>query len=73
MDVDVVERAIKASLEEALKRARRAEEGLKRAQQGRRGGGGDAKLAEALEEYARCVAELTYYLRSPGRDRDTDA
>ena len=45
MDIDVLERAIKSSLE----------------------------LAEALEEYNRCVAELTYYLKASGRHRDTDA
>ena len=73
MDIDVVERAIKASLEEALKKTRRADEVLKKAQQGGRGGGGNPKLAEALEEYTRCVAELTYYLKSPGQNRDTDA
>ncbi len=73
MDIDVVERAIKSSLEEALKRMRRADEELKKAQQGGRRGGGNPKLAEALEEYARCVAELTYYLKSSGRNRDTDA
>jgi hypothetical protein len=72
MDIDVIEKAIKASLEEALKRMRRADEGLKKAQQGGRGGG-NPKLAEALEEYTRCVAELTYYLKASGRNRDTDA
>ena len=71
MDIDVVERAIKSSLEEALKRMRRADEELKKAQQGGRGGG-NPKLAEALEEYARCVGELTYYLKASGRNRDTD-
>lgn len=34
MDIDVVEKAIKASLEETLKRMRRADEELKKAQQG---------------------------------------
>ena len=46
MDIDVVERAIKASLEEALKKTRRADEALKKAQQGGRGGG-NTKVAEA--------------------------
>ena len=71
MDIDVIEKAIKASLEEALKRTRRAEEELKKAQQGGRGVG-NAKLAEALEEYARCVDELTYYLKASDQNRDTN-
>jgi hypothetical protein len=33
---------------------------------------GTPKLAEALEEYTRCVEELTYYLKASGRNRDTD-
>lgn len=72
MDIDVVERAIKSSLEEALKRMRRAEEELNKAQQGGRGVG-NPKLAEALEEYNGCLAELTYYLKSPGQRRDPKA
>jgi len=72
VDIDVVEKAIKASLEEALKRARRAEEELKKAEQGGRGVG-TPRLAEALEEYTRCVQELTYYLKASDRDRDNDA
>jgi hypothetical protein len=75
MDIDVLERAIKASLEEALKRMRDADEELTKAQQGGRGER-NLKLAEALEEYNRCVAELTYYLkasRDPSQHRDTDA
>jgi hypothetical protein len=71
MDIDVIEKAIKSSLEEALKRTRRAEEELKKAEQGGRGMG-NPKLAEALEEYNRCVAELTYYLKASDRDHDTD-
>ena len=70
MDIDVVEKAIKSSLEETLKRTRRAEEELKKAQQGGRSVG-NPKLVEALEEYARCVEALTYYLKASGRDRDT--
>ncbi|HEV2091687.1 MAG TPA: hypothetical protein VGR18_00830 [Rubrobacter sp.] len=72
MDIDVIEKAIKASLEETLKRTRRAEEELKKVQQGGRGGGDPTKLAEALEEYTRCVDELTYYLKATGRNRDTN-
>jgi hypothetical protein len=71
MDVDVIETAIKASLEETLKRTRRAEGELKKAEQGGRGVG-TPKLAEALEEYTRCVEELTYYLKASSRNRDTD-
>lgn len=72
MDIDVVERAIKASVEEALKRMRQADADLTKAQQGGRGER-NLRLAEALEEYNRCVAELTYYLKASGRHRDTDA
>ncbi len=72
MDIDVVERAIKASLEEALKRMRQAEARLTKAQQGGRGER-NLRLAEALEEYNRCVAELTYYLKSSSRQHETDA
>ena len=63
MDIDVVERAIKSSLEDALKRMRQAEARLTKAQQAARGER-NLKLAEALEEYNRCVAELTYYLKA---------
>ncbi len=71
MDIDVVERAIKSSLEEALKRMRQADAQLTKAQQAGRGER-NLRLAEALEEYNRCVAELTYYLKASGRHRDTD-
>ena len=71
MDIDVIERAIKNSLEEALKRMRDAEAQLAKAQQGGRGER-NLKLAEALEEYNGCVAELTYYLKASSRQRDTD-
>ena len=72
MDIDVVERAIKSSLEEALKRMREADAQLTKAQQGGRSDR-NLRLAEALEEYNRCLAELTYYLKASGRHRDTDA
>ena len=71
MDIDVVERAIKSSLEEALKRMRDAEARLREAQQGGRSKG-NSKLAEALEEYNECVAELTSYVKASSRKRDTD-
>ena len=71
MDIGVIEKAIKASLEEALQRTRRADEELKKAEQGGRGVG-NPKLAEVLEEYTRCVEELTYYLKASGRNRDTN-
>ena len=72
MDIDVIEKAIKSSLEEALKRTRRADEELKKAQQGRPGVG-NPKLVEALEKYIGCVAELTYYLKASDQNRDTNA
>ena len=72
MDIDVVERAIKSSLEEALKRMREADAQLTKAQQGGRSDR-NLRLAEALEEYNRCLAELTYYLKASGRHRDTDS
>ena len=72
VDIDVLERAIKTSLEEALKRMRDADAELAKAQQAGRGER-NLKLAEALEEYNRCVAELTYYLKASSRPRDTDA
>ncbi len=72
MDIDVVERTIKSSLEEALKRTRDADAQLTKAQQGGRSDR-NLRLAEALEEYNRCLAELTYYLKASGRHRDTDA
>ena len=72
LDIDVIERAIKSSLETALKRMRDAESQLTKAQQGGRGEG-NLKLAEALEEYNGCLAELTYYLKASSRQGDTDA
>lgn len=72
MDIDVVERAIKSSVEDALKRMRDAEAQLTKAQQGGRGGERNQTLAEALEEYNRCLAELTYYLKASSRRSDTD-
>ncbi len=72
MDIDVVERAIKSSLEDALKRMRDAEARLTKAQQAGRGER-NLKLAEALEEYNGCVAELTYYLKASSPERYTDA
>jgi len=60
-DIEFAERTIKASMEVALKRMRQAEQKLEKAQ---RATGGDkaAQLAEALEEYNRCLAELVDYL-----------
>ena len=65
-DIDFAERTIKASTEAAMKRMRQAEEKLERTQ---RGTGGDkaAQLAEALEEYNRCLAELVDYLNVSSR------
>jgi uncharacterized caspase-like protein len=71
MDIDVVERAIRSSLEEALKRMRQADAQLTKVQQGGRGKT-NTQLAEALAQYNRCVAELTEYLNVSSRQRDTD-
>ena len=71
VDIEVLERAIKTSLEEALKRMRDADDALTKAQQAGRSDR-NIKLAEALEEYNGCVAELTYYLKASSRQRDTD-
>jgi hypothetical protein len=74
MDIDFLERAIKSSLEEALKRMRDADAELTKAQQGGRDER-NLKLAEALEEYNRCAAELTYYLKASSHSSqhcDTD-
>jgi hypothetical protein len=71
IDIEVVERTIKASIEEALKRMRKADEKLTRAQQG--GRGRERELAEASNEYNRCVAELADYLNVSSRHRDSGA
>ena len=71
MDIDVIEKAIKTSLEETLKRTRQADEELKKAQQGGRSVG-NPELVGALEKYTRCVDELTYYLKASGRNRETN-
>jgi hypothetical protein len=65
-DIDFAERIIKASADAALKRMRQADEKLERAQRGT-GGNKEAQLAEALEEYNRCVAELVDYLNVSSR------
>ena len=77
MDIDVVEKVIKASVEEALKRMRQAEARLTKVQQGRVRAEMSTQLAEALAEYNRGVAELMEYLnvskrQSPHRDTDDD-
>ena len=66
-----MEKSIKASVEEALKRMRQADEKLTRAQQG--GRVREADLAEALNEYNRCVAELADYLNVSSRHRGKEA
>jgi hypothetical protein len=43
----------------------------RKAQQGGRSVG-TPKLAEALEEYTKCVDELTYYPKAPDQNRDTN-
>jgi hypothetical protein len=64
-DIDFAERIIKASADAALKRMRQADEKLERAQRAK--GDKDAQLAEALEEYNRCVAELVDLLKVSSR------
>src|SRR5687768_9597766 len=71
MDIELVEKAIKSSVEEALKRMRQADAQLTKAQQGVRGER-NIQLAEALAEYNRCLAELTEYLSVSNRHRHTD-
>jgi hypothetical protein len=66
-DIDFTERIIKASADAALKRMRQADEKLERAQRATGGGDKEAQLAEALEEYNRCVAELVDYLNVSSR------
>jgi outer membrane protein TolC len=75
MDIEVVEKVIKASVEEALKRMRQADERLTNVQQGRARAEMSTQLAEAMAEYNRGVAELMEYLnvskrQSPHRDTD---
>jgi hypothetical protein len=65
-DIDFAERTIKASMEAAMKRMRQADEKLERVQRAQ-GGDKDAHLAEALEEYNRCLAELVDYLNVSSR------
>ena len=63
MDIDVIEKAIKVSLEETLKRTRRAEE-LKKAQQGGRaiaedaGYAADQRVVGALGQLDETADEL---------------
>ncbi len=64
-DIEYAERIIKASADAALKRMRQADEKLERAQ--RATGEKAVPLAEALEEYNRCVAELVDYLNVSSR------
>ena len=70
-EIEFVERTITASMEAALKRMRQADEKLEKAQ---RAPGGDkaAQLAEALEEYNRCLAELVDYLNVSSRHPRAD-
>jgi hypothetical protein len=59
-DIEYAERTIQSSMEEALKRMRQADEKLEIAQRAPRDK--DTQLAQALEEYNRCVAQLVDYL-----------
>ena len=72
IDIEVVERTIKASIDEALRRMRQADEKLTRAQQ-KGGRGRERELAEALSEYNRCVAELVDYLNVSSQQRNSEA
>ncbi len=65
-DIDFAESAIKASTDAALKRMRQADEKLERAQRATSDKAA-TQLAEALEEYNRCVAELVDYLNVSSR------
>jgi prephenate dehydrogenase len=64
-DIEYAARIIETSTTAALKRMRQAEEKLDKAQRATRNK--DAQLAEALEEYNRCVAELADYLSVSSR------
>jgi hypothetical protein len=72
-DIGFLLRATNASMEAfmALKRMRQADENLEKAQ---RASGGDkaARLAEALEEYNRRLAELVEYLNVSSRHHRAD-
>ena len=71
IDIEVMERTIKAAIDEELRRMRQADEKLTRAQQG--GRGRERELAEALSEYNRCVTELVDYLNVSSRHRNSEA
>jgi hypothetical protein len=64
-DIEYAARIIEASTAAAIKRMRQADEKLERAQRATREK--DTQLVEALEEYNRCVAELTDYLNVSSR------
>ena len=59
-DIEYAARIIESSTAASLKRMRQAHEKLERAQRATRDK--ESQLAEALEEYNRCVAELVDYL-----------
>jgi hypothetical protein len=65
-DIEYAARIIESSTAAALQRMRQAEEKLDKAQRATRNK--DAQLAEALEEYNRCVAEVVDYLNVLSRD-----
>jgi septal ring factor EnvC (AmiA/AmiB activator) len=64
-DIEFAERIIKSSTEAALRKMRKADENLEKAQRATHDK--EAQLAEALEEYNQCVAELVDYLRVSSR------
>ena len=64
-DIEHAARIIESSTAAALKRMRQADEKLEIAQRATRDK--ESQLAEALKEYARCVAELVDYLNIASR------
>ncbi len=64
-DIEHAARIIESSTAAALQRMRQADAKLERAQRAARDK--EAQLAEALEEYNRCVAELVDYLNVASR------
>ncbi len=64
-DIDYAARIIESSTTAALQRMRQANEKLQRAQRATHDK--EAQLAEALEEYNRCVAEVVDYLNVASR------
>ena len=64
-DIDYATRIVESSTTAALQRMRQANEKLEKAQRATHNK--EAQLAEALEEYNRCVAEVVDYLNVASR------